>query len=85
MGIIDAVIAIALLMDFLVGIGCGTFVTVCRSSVIEDKKYSLWGASPGPARAGARILLGFGTRDAPPGGSPHYFDRRVRQGRGVNK
>jgi hypothetical protein len=85
MSVIEAAVATALLMIFLVGIACGFFLTACLSSVIEDKKYSLRGRPPGPACGGTRIVVGFSTREVPPGSSPRYSGRRPRQGRGLDK
>jgi hypothetical protein len=85
MSLIDAVAAIALLMDFLVGTAFGVFVTVCAALNREDKRYSLWGTPPDSASAGTRILVGVGFRGVPQGHSPRHPDQRLRRGRRPGK
>jgi hypothetical protein len=79
MSLIGAVAAIALLMDFLIGIAFGVFATVCAAFNREDRRYSLWGVPPDSASAGTRILAGVGFRSARPEHFPHNPKQQPRR------
>jgi hypothetical protein len=60
---IEALTAIAILIDFLFGVTFGFVGGAIFGSRREDYYYSLVGAAPDPLSAGARVVHGVFTRD----------------------
>ncbi len=58
MNFIEQLTAIALLIDFLLGVTCGIVGSAVHGSRREDRGYTLLGAAPDPVSAGARVLHG---------------------------
>ena len=62
MSFIEQLSAIALLIDFLVGVAFGVFGSASLASRREDREYSLVHAPPDPLCDGMRVIQGVYTR-----------------------
>src|ERR1700722_3711466 len=62
MSFIEQLSAIALLIDFLVGVAFGVFGSASLASRREDREYSLVHAPPDPLCDGVRVFQGVYTR-----------------------
>jgi hypothetical protein len=82
MNLINALVAIALLMDFLVGVALGVFVTVCAACLREDRQRTLRHTPLDLMSAGTRVLAGVGLRKARLRRPPGYPGQQPRQGWG---
>jgi hypothetical protein len=75
MNFVEALTAIAILIDFLFGVTFGFVGGAILGSRREDYHYTLLQAAPDPLSAGARVIHGVFTRDdgylqrLPPGGA----------------
>jgi hypothetical protein len=75
MNFVEALTAIAILIDFLFGVTFGFVGGAILGSRREDYYYTLLRAAPDPLSAGARVIHGVFTRDdgyrqgLPPGGA----------------
>jgi hypothetical protein len=58
MSFFEQVTAVALLVDFFLGVTCGVVGGAAHGSRREDRGYTMLGAAPDPVSAGARILHG---------------------------
>ena|ERR1700722_15263966 len=63
MNFVDQLSAVALLVDFFLGVTFGVIGGAVHGSVREDKKKSLLRAPPHPMSGGARMIFGIYTRD----------------------
>lgn len=62
MNLIEQLSAVALLIDFLLGVAFGVVGGVAYGSVRDDRARTLLRPAPGPLTAGARAILGVRTR-----------------------
>jgi hypothetical protein len=58
MSFFEQVSAVALLVDFFLGVTCGIVGGAAHGSRREDRGYTVLGAAPDPVSAGARVLHG---------------------------
>jgi hypothetical protein len=63
MNFVEALSAIAILIDFLFGVTFGVVGGARLGSRREDQHYTLLKAAPDPLSAGARVIHGLFTRD----------------------
>jgi hypothetical protein len=63
MNLVEQLTAIAILIDFLLGVTFGVVGGAILGSRREDYEMSLLGEAPDPLSAGARVIYGVFTRD----------------------
>jgi hypothetical protein len=63
MNFIEQLTAVALLVDFFLGVSFGVVGGAAYGSRLEDRESSLLGAEPDAVSAGARAIYGLYTRD----------------------
>lgn len=96
MNFVEALTAIAILIDFLFGVTFGFVGGARLGSRREDYRFSLLRAAPDPLSAGARVIHGVFTRDdgylqgllpggAEPTGDQDGDDESGSQGQGLDQ
>ena len=63
MNFVEQLTAVALLVDFFLGVTIGVVGGAVRGSLHEDREKTLLGQAPDPLSHGARVMFGFYTRD----------------------
>jgi hypothetical protein len=56
MNFVEQLTAIALLIDFLLGVTCGMVSSAAHESRRDERRHTLLGAAPDPISAGALVL-----------------------------
>jgi len=62
MNFVEQLSAVALLVDFFLGVTFGFIGSAAHGSRREDRNYTLLGAAPDPISAGARVIHGVSTQ-----------------------